>query len=372
MVLEHPGPQLSGRTPGLGTYPARAPRRPSTAEEETRVTRPTRGALTGPAGTTHPGSPTRVTRAPRAARRAGSAAAPGTAASALLVLALLAGCGGSPDQRSPSTTSSPSAESTGEPTAGSDTAGPPPAPTEDPTTSPSSEPSPASPSLVVHADVSSGAVVLDHESAGTSPETGEPATVSSVPDADTGAVLTLTLPDPQTSVSLDVPAAPGGAARSEADSSAAVTSPDGRLVLGMSSPEGTAPDGSHPPVRWSADDDGPRLVLDLGDVDPADFPLVVTTHLGTSVVASTSWGEREGGRSLAVTPTDWGRVSGATGSVFAWADLLAADPTADTPGMEEQLQCHLLGAREKATWNLEPWRPAVSLVEYALARCNPT
>jgi len=313
-----------------------------------------------------------VTRPTRAARRAGTATVPGTAASALLVLALLAGCGGSPDQHSPSTTSSPSAESTGEPTAGSDTAGPPPAPTEDPTTSPSSDSSPASPSLVVHADVSSGAVVLDHESAGTSPETGEPATVSSVPDADTGAVLTLTLPDPQTSVSLDVPAAPGGAARSEADRSAAVTSADDRLVLGVSSPESTAPDGSHPPVRWSADDDGPRLVLDLGDVDPADFPLVVTTHVGTSVVASTSWGEREGGRSLAVTPTDWGRVSGATGSVFAWADLLAADPTADTPGMEEQLQCHLLGAREKATWNLEPWRPAVSLVEYALARCNPT
>ena len=376
MVLKHPGPQLSGRTPGLGTYPARAPRRPSTAEEETRVTRPTRparGAMTDPAGTTHPGSPTHATRAPRAARRAGSAAAPGTAASALLVLALLAGCGGSPDQHSPSTTSSPSAQSTAEPTNEPDAPGPTPAPTEDPATSPSSEPPSAGPALVVHADVSSGAVAVDHEAA----ETGEPATVSAVPDADTGAVLTLTLPDPQASVTLDVPAvsggaAPGGAARSEADRSAAVTSADDRLVLGVSSPESTAPDGSHPPVRWSADDDGPRLVLDLGDVDPADFPLVVTTHLGTSVVASTSWGEREGGRSLAVTPTDWGRVSGATGSVFAWADLLAADPTADTPGMEEQLQCHLLGAREKATWNLEPWRPAVSLVEYALARCNPT
>ncbi|WPF82060.1 DUF2599 domain-containing protein [Sanguibacter sp. 4.1] len=315
-----------------------------------------------------------MTRPTRAARRAGSATAPGTAASALLVLALLAGCGGSPDQHSPSTTSSPSAESTGEPTTEPGTPGPTPAPTEASTTSPSSETTTASPALVVHADVSSGAVVLDHETAGTGsgPGTGEPTTVSSVPDADTGAVLTLTLPNPQTSVSLDVPAAAGGAARSEADRSAAVTSPDGRLVLGLSSPEGTAPDGSHPPVRWSADDDGSRLVLDLSDVAPTAFPLVVTTHLGTSVVASTSWGEREGGRSLAVTPTDWGRVSGATGSVFAWADLLAADPTADTPGMEEQLQCHLLGAREKATWNLEPWRPAVSLVEYALARCNPT
>jgi hypothetical protein len=65
-------------------------------------------------------------------------------------------------------------------------------------------------------------------------------------------------------------------------------------------------------------------------------------------------------------------VSGATGSATAWSDLLAVEPEADTPGMETQLQCHLLGARDKATWNLEPWRPDLSLVQYALARCNPT
>lgn len=225
----------------------------------------------------------------------------------------------------------------------------------------------------MHADVASGVVVLDHELADADADAGEPATVASVADADTGTVLTLTLPDQAIDVSLDVQDASGGAARSEADRSASVVSADGALVLGVAPPEASAPDGSQPRVRWlAADDGGPRLDLDLGDVDPTAFPLVVTTHLGTSVVASTSWGDREGGRSIAVTPTDWGRVSGATGSAFAWADLLAADPTADTPGMEEQLQCHLLGAREKATWNLEPWRPDVSLVEYALARCNPT
>lgn len=288
----------------------------------------------------------------------GRATAAATTASAVLVVALLSACGGSQG-------SSPASPPAGQQPAGAGTS------TEAADGASTGTAAPGSPSdqptLVLHAVTSSGAVVLDHEGA------VEAGTVSSVPDADTGAVLTLTLPDPETSVSLDVPAASGAAAQGEADLSASVVSADGALVLGVAPPEATAPDGTRPRVRWlAADDGGPRLDLDLGDVDPAAFPLVVTTHLGTSVVASTSWGDREGGRSIAVTPTDWGRVSGATGSAFAWADLLAADPTADTPGMEEQLQCHLLGAREKATWNLEPWRPAVSLVEYALARCNPT
>lgn len=302
---------------------------------------------------------------PRPTRRAGAVTA--SATSAVLVVALLAACGGSPDQSSPSTP-----PSSGQPSSTGAAPGATAAPTEDAGPSPSSTgPSAARPPLVVHADVSSGAVVLDQEAAGEG--AGDPGTVSSAPDADTGAVLTLTLPDPTTVVSLDVPAATGASARSEADRSASVVSADGALVLGVAPAEAAAPDGTRPRVRWSAaDDGGPRLDLDLEDVDPAAFPLVVTTHLGTSVVASTAWGDREGGRSIAVTPTDWGRVSGATGSLFAWADLLAADPTAGTPGMEEQLQCHLLGAREKDTWNLEPWRPAVSLVEYALARCNPT
>lgn len=343
------------------------------------MTRPTSAARTS--GAAHPGSAPHPGSAahPSSAARTGSATPPGrtvrrasastmSAASAALVLALLAGCGGSP---APTPTSSTSSSASTPPTDGT-APGSTPEPTGGARTSTSdTEPSVAGPALAVHADVTSGAVVLDPElvSAGT----GEPATASSVPDADTGTVLTLTVPDPATAVSLDVQDATGGTARSEADRSASVASADGALLLGVAPPKASAPDGSHPRVRWLAADDGaPRLDLDLDDVDPAAFPLTVTSHLGTSVVASTSWGEREGGRSLAVTPTDWGRVSGATGSVFAWGDLLAVDPTAGSPGMEEQLQCHLLGARDKATWNLEPWRPAVSLVEYALARCNPT
>ena len=52
--------------------------------------------------------------------------------------------------------------------------------------------------------------------------------------------------------------------------------------------------------------------------------------------------------------------------------IAAADAEAGSPTMLQQLACHQLGARSKATWNLEPWRPDVDPFEMIAARCNPT
>lgn len=275
-------------------------------------------------------------------------------AATTLLVALLAGCSVGPSPSGP-ISSTPSGEAAPDDPQ-------PPAPTAE---------APA-PSLLVHVSVESGAVVAEVVDPLGSP------TVVSPPDGDTGTVLTLVVEDPVAPVMLDVPEALGGSVQVATDRTAAVLHDDGRLALGLALPKAEGTDGTQARVRWTEQGEGaqpgesPSLVLDVSAVDPAVFPVMVTTHLGTSVVASAAWGDREGGRSLAVTPTDWGRVSGATGSATAWADLLAVEPEADTPGMETQLQCHLIGAREKATWNLEPWRPDLSLVEYAFARCNPT
>jgi len=91
-----------------------------------------------------------------------------------------------------------------------------------------------------------------------------------------------------------------------------------------------------------------------------------------SAVEKTSWGNREGGRSLAVTPTDWARVGSLAASELTWSQLIADEPDADSPTMHEQLSCHELGAPDKATWNLEPWRPEVGALAMISARCNPT
>jgi hypothetical protein len=59
----------------------------------------------------------------------------------------------------------------------------------------------------------------------------------------------------------------------------------------------------------------------------------------------------------------------------AWAEVLALAPDADTPGMYQQFICHWelaeLGQPGKTSWNLEPWRPAVSDEQMLDSRCNP-
>ena len=88
-------------------------------------------------------------------------------------------------------------------------------------------------------------------------------------------------------------------------------------------------------------------------------------------VESAVWGEAEGGRSLAVTPSAWARARGRAAQEGLWAQVVALAPDADTPGMQAQLECHELGAPDKATWNLEPWRPDVDAIDMIRERCNP-
>ncbi|MFD7309428.1 DUF2599 domain-containing protein [Promicromonospora sp. NPDC059942] len=100
-------------------------------------------------------------------------------------------------------------------------------------------------------------------------------------------------------------------------------------------------------------------------------PVTVTFVVGTESIESTTWGENEGGRSLAVDPADWARRAGEAGLDLIRTQLVAAEPEADSDTMEHQLVCHAVGAMDKETWNLEPWRPDVGLILTATAHCNP-
>ncbi|GEM_PF-541850 len=181
----------------------------------------------------------------------------------------------------------------------------------------------------------------------------------------------------------------------DADDAAGPTAPDApgvRVVLldahraevtlapATGTPSGTAPDASSGPDETSslpqtpADDAGGTGATDAagatGAEPPAAWDVVVT--LATQAVRSTDWGEREGGRSLAVDATAWARAAGRAGQELVWAQVVAAEPEADTPTMHDQLVCHAVGAPDKATWNLERWRPDVGLLATMAARCNPT
>lgn len=144
------------------------------------------------------------------------------------------------------------------------------------------------------------------------------------------------------------------------------------------------------PAGWSLTvlDDGTVLVLDATgaptggvsggpavavapDVVQVDAAAGSDLWLASAAVAGLDWGDREGGESLAVTPTAWARTSGLAAQDLTWAQVVAREPLADSPTMHDQLLCHMLGAPDKARWNLEPWRPEVDAFTMIAARCNP-
>ncbi|MDC7121592.1 DUF2599 domain-containing protein [Cellulomonas fimi] len=162
--------------------------------------------------------------------------------------------------------------------------------------------------------------------------------------------------------------------------------PDGsaRATVGPGEVHVAAPEG------WSLTvlDDGTVLVLDAAGTPvgglaggPAasvapDLVRVAAAAgtdlwLTSSTLAGLDWGDREGGESLAVTPTAWARASGLAAQELTWAQLVVQEPRADSPTMHDQLLCHMLGAPDKARWNLEPWRPEVDAFAMIAARCNP-
>ena len=208
-----------------------------------------------------------------------------------------------------------------------------------------------------------------------------PDAATSTSDGDSGLLVTAPLPDADGTLAMRLRvAAPTASTVAVApDDTAAVLSPSGDLVVGLAAPGVVDATGTPLAASWRGPDPASTAIDGLLAVDlvlddvaaPAAFPLDLTVHLGTTVVAAVEWGTREGGESLAVTPSAWGRVSGQTGYGLGWADVLRMEPAADTAVLEKQFRCHQLGAPDKATWNLEPWRPDVSYLAYVAARCNP-
>lgn len=93
-------------------------------------------------------------------------------------------------------------------------------------------------------------------------------------------------------------------------------------------------------------------------------------------IEGATWGDSDYGVTLKVAPSESGRRAwGPDDPRAAWQEVLHLVPDADTPGMWEQFECHWTWARllepDKATWNLEPWRPVVPAERMLAEGCNP-
>lgn len=187
-------------------------------------------------------------------------------------------------------------------------------------------------------------------------------------------------------VVLDAPVTPGpgtvlallaapadGSFEVVADGSVVVRDAAGGAVAGLAAPTASVP-GTAPRYESRGLD---LLAVTVGSRSPATAgphpaEASVTVWVGQDTIGGLEWGDREGGRSLAVAPTDWMRAGGMAALEVGWAALVAAVPEAGTTTMRDQLACHTVGAPGKETWNLEPWRPEVGTLATMLAGCNPT
>ncbi len=150
-----------------------------------------------------------------------------------------------------------------------------------------------------------------------------------------------------------------------------VVSDDGVPVAGAQAPRGETADGLRQRASLEAWGDGVKLTVDRAPGSDGRPEATVQLWFTDEAVTDLDWGEREGGRSLAVTPSAWARARSDAAEELVWAAVSEEDG-ADGDGMRDQLLCHLIGAPDKDTWNLEPWRPDVGLAGVIAARCNPT
>ncbi|MFC0712582.1 DUF2599 domain-containing protein [Cellulomonas biazotea] len=196
---------------------------------------------------------------------------------------------------------------------------------------------------------------------------GDAPPASATPQAD-GSVLAAVAPPPPAGVVATVAGPEGTTWTHLADGSAVLHDATGAAVAALA-PVGATRLDLAATLAGSTGTEGTgdtvHLVASRGD-DPA-----VGVRLGTETLVDASWGEREGGRSLAVTPAAWVRAGSAAARELLWAQLVAREPEADSASVRAQLECHELGAPDKDAWNLEPWRPDVTALEMIAARCNP-
>ncbi|AHH18846.1 hypothetical protein NONO_c40620 [Nocardia nova SH22a] len=118
----------------------------------------------------------------------------------------------------------------------------------------------------------------------------------------------------------------------------------------------------------------PQLSAPAAAPEPAEP--TTDPYAGSPLIDHTEWTDDPDGRRLHVYPTPAGRDDQFPAAQDrAWAEILAAAPDADSPGMYDQFVCHWVWARmvapNKPSWNIEPWRPAVGYQATVAAMCNP-
>lgn len=130
-------------------------------------------------------------------------------------------------------------------------------------------------------------------------------------------------------------------------------------------------DAESEPVSASFVADGRGVVIQVPD--STALPASVSFFAGERLVDEAVW---ESDSRILITPSELGRRLAPADPVAAVAlvDAVMAqvgdDPRLESSSSVNQLACHMVGARDKATWNVETDREDKGLIGFMAARCN--
>ncbi|HXR00907.1 MAG TPA: DUF2599 domain-containing protein, partial [Pseudomonas sp.] len=101
-----------------------------------------------------------------------------------------------------------------------------------------------------------------------------------------------------------------------------------------------------------------------------------TQPVCATYVDSGAWVYRDYEWTLSLTPSECSRSIDSSQTAYMFFEIVkkfAGSPYwRNDRGMINQLTCHMLIAKDKDQWNLEPWRPFVGHTETVAQRCNVT
>lgn len=165
------------------------------------------------------------------------------------------------------------------------------------------------------------------------------------------------------------------------DGSVVITKSDGSLGGGFAAPWAKDANGVDVPTHYEVQGDDLVQVVEHTTTPGVAYPVVADPWLWRDLIHSATWTYHTGyGWTLKVTPTDWQRFwSGVAPAYAGWNELYSKyrnrGLNTNLGSMENQYVCHVLIvntiAPNKATWDLDEWRPNVGLTDTINHKCNP-
>lgn len=181
--------------------------------------------------------------------------------------------------------------------------------------------------------------------------------------------------DSPTEYTYEVEVPEGGRLVVEDDMSVSILDSGDNWAGGIAAP--WAADAKGDPVPTTYRVEGNHVVQEIRADENASYPITADPWLGKTLISKVTLSYVVGkGTTYKVYPTTWGRWTGSGARWSAWKEVIAINSRINRGNLKDQFYCHFdvvrLRAPNKASWNLDSWRPDVSYASTIRQDCNPS